>query len=200
MNEIDEIIYSNIDLFIISFNNEIIFHGDDKVFSNYIDTLKKENMIKNHFDKERYTKKIINFYFDKNFINYFIIENIINEKKNMKKFLINLEEKKETLKKYDLDKKNIFNDFSSLMLMEFISTEIDVDCNFANFYYKDTLNKNSKNKFEILIDQIEDDIPPVCESCDFQKMKKFINFLRENVLFKWHAELQRNIFQEYYFN
>jgi hypothetical protein len=200
LDEIYEIINSDIDLFLISFNNEIIFHEGDKIFTDYIDTLKKEIMIKTEFDKEGYTKKIINFYFDKKYIDYFIIENILNETKNSRNYLSNLKEKKEILKEFENNKKYILKDYSSLFLMEFISTEIDLDCIFTNFYYKDVLKKNSNNSFEVLIDKIKDDIYPVCESCDYEKMKKFINFIKENVIFKWHFEEQKNIFDEYYFH
>jgi len=156
-------------------------------------------MIKTEFDKEGYTKKIINFYFGKNYIDYFIIQNLGDEKVK-EKYFKNLEEKKNLIKKFDENKKFIFKDYSSLMLMEFISTEIDLDTICLNFYYKDVLNKDSKNTYEELIAELKDDIPPVCESCDYEKMKKFIAFFKENVIFKWHVEEQKNIFNDYYFS
>lgn len=156
-------------------------------------------MKKTEFDREGYTKKIINFYFGKNFIDYFVIENLRDEK-NKQKYLENFDEKKELIKKYDENKKMIFKDYSALLLMEFISTEIDLDLICNNFYYKDVLNKNSNNTFEVLISKLKDDIPPVCESCDYEKMRKFITFIKENVIFKWHVEEQKNIFNEYYYS
>lgn len=195
--EIDDIIYSNIDLFLVSFNHEIIFHEENPIFTKYIDTLKSDMMIKTEFDAMGYTKKIINFYFSKNFFDYFIIENLKDEEENRRKYLKNFEEKRELIRKFDLDKKFIFKDYSALLLMEFISTEIDLSTICNNFYYRDVLNKNSKNTLSDLIDKLNDDKE---EKTNYEQMKNFITFIKENVIFKWHVEEQRNIFNEYYFN
>jgi hypothetical protein len=200
LGEIKRLILSNINQFCISFTNKIVFHENNDIFVKYIDTLKKEMMIKINFDKAGYSKKMVHDYFGKNYLDYFIIENITDKNDKEELYYKEFLEKRDLIKKFDKDKSFIYKDFSCLFLIELISTEIDIKNIFSNFYYKDTLNTESKFNLYRFIEKLEEDSISVCESCDYEKMKKFVSFVNEAVVFKWHVELQKRIFNEYYYN
>ena len=111
-------------------------------------------MIKTDFDDEDFNQKIANFYFGQNFIDYFIIDNLANKAEMKKNYEENFQAKKELVEKLEHDKKWIYKDYSALLLMEFISTEIDLDSCAYNFYYKDVLNENSKLNFYKFIENM----------------------------------------------
>ncbi len=159
-------------------------------------------MIKINFDNNGYSKKIINDFFSKNYLDYFILEKISNENNSEKeKYMKEFEERQKIIKEYEKDKNAIYRDYSCLLLIELISTEIDMKNIFPNFYFKDPLCAKSKFDFYGLINEhLEDDSQDICESCDLDKMENFISFYNESVVFKWNLELQKRIFNEYYFH
>lgn len=160
----------------------------------------RENMIKNNFDKEGFSKKIVNFHFGKNYIDYFIIENLRKDIERNEHFLNFSKNKDELIQNIIREKSNIYKDFSALILMEFISTEIDLKNISLNFYYKDLLSVNQKHDFgKFIFNLEEEDINLLCETYDFEKIKKFISFIQENIIFKWHLQEQSRIFNDYYY-
>jgi hypothetical protein len=203
LNEIKDLINKIIDDFSLSFFSErVVFYENNKIFRRYLNNLKKELILRTDFDGEGFNLKIANFYFEDNFIDYFIIENLTNKLETTRKsFDENYEEKKEMIKKLELNKNLIYNDYSALLLLEFISTEVELDNSAYNFYYKDVLNDISKLNFYKFIDNIEDEnIQPVCESCEYEAVKKFIFYVSENIIFKWNFYEKKRIFNEYYFS
>ena len=181
------------------FKERFIFHENNKIFKRYIENLKKELIFKTDFDDEGFNLKIANFFFEENFIDYFIIDNLTN-KERKKAFEENFEEKKELIKKLEQNKNFIYEDYSALLLMEFISTEVDLDNIILNFYYKDVLNDTSKLNFYEFIKNLEDHNNQLdCESLKYETLEKFITYISENVIFNWHFHEKKRIFNEYYF-
>lgn len=159
-------------------------------------------MIKLNFDNNGYSKKIVNDHFSKNYLDYFIIEKISNEKNSEKElYLKEFKERRRIIKEYEKDKNAIYRDYSCLLLIELISTEIDMKNIFPNFYYKDPLcNKSKFDLYDLIEKYLEDDSQNICESCDLNKMENFVSFYNESVIFKWNLELQKRIFNDYYFH
>lgn len=201
LEDIKKLFLSNIDKFCISFTNKVVFHENNEIFIKYINKIKKEVMIKINFDNNGYSKKIVNDHFSKNFLDYFIIEKISNDKETEKQsFIKEFKERRKIIKEYEKDKNAIYKDFSCLLFIELISTEIDMKNIFPNFYYKDPLcNKSKFDMYELIDKYLEDDSLNICESCDLIKMENFISFYNESIVFKWNLELQKRIFNEYYF-
>jgi len=203
LEDIKKLILSNINKFCISFTNKVVFHEKNEIFVKYINKLKKEVMIKINFDNNGFSKKIINDYFSKNFLDYFVIEKIANmdntEEENV--YIKEFKEIRNIIKEYEKDKNAIYKDFSCLLLIELLSTEIDLKNIFTNFNYKDPLSLESKFDLYSLIEKyLEDDSQNICESCDMQKMQNFVTFYNESIVFKWNMELQKRVFNEYYFD
>ncbi len=195
-------IISNIDKFCISFTNKVVFYEKNPFFIKYINLIKKEVMIKVNFDYNGYSKKINNDYFSKNLLDYFLIEKIANESNTEKEiFMREFIQREDLMNEYEKNKNAIYKDYSCLLLIEFLSTEIDMKKIFTNFFYKDPLNKESKFDLYNLIEKfLEDDSHDVCESCDINKMQNFITFYNESIAFKWNLELQKRIFNEYFYD
>ena len=202
LEDIKKLILSNINKFCTSFTNKVVFHENNEIFVKYINKIKKEVMIKINFDNNGYSKKIINDHFSKSYLEYFIIEKISDEKNSEKEMYVKeLKDRRKIIKEYEKDKNAIYKDYSCLLIIELISTEIDMKNIFPNFYYKDPLCNKSKIDLYDLIDKyLEDDSQNICESCDLQKMENFISFYNESVVFKWNLELQKRLFNEYYYH
>lgn len=199
VEDIKNFILDNIYKFCISFTNKVVFHEKHPIFVKYINKIKKEIMIKTNFDQAGYSKKMVNEYFSKSYFDFFLIENISENNLIEERFKKIFEDRKTLIKEYDSDKKIIYKDYSCTLLIELISTEIDLRSIFSNFYYKDPLNNQVKFELYSLMEKLEDDSQVICESSDLDKMKKFVSFVNEIVIFKWHLELQKKIFNDYYY-
>lgn len=203
LEDIKKLILLNINKFCISFTNKVVFHEKSEIFIKYINKLKKDIMIKINFDNNGFSKKIINDYFSKSLLDYFVIEKIagLDNSDEEKVYIKEFKEIRNIIKDYEKDKNAIYRDFSCLLLIELLSTEIDLKNIFTNFNYKDPLSLDSKFDLYTLIEKyLEDDSQNICESCDLQKMQNFVTFYIESIVFKWNMELQKRIFNEYYFD
>lgn len=197
---IKNLILDNLDEFCISFTDKIVFHEKNEIFNKYINKLKNEAMIKLFFDNEGHTKNIVNDYFSKDIMDFFIIENLADKEYMKKNFIEEMKKKNKLLLNFHTKNNAVFENISCLLLLELISTEIDTDNVFSNFRYKDPLSNESKFDLYNLLEKLEDDNLTVCESCDFEKMKNFVSFVNESIFLKWNTELQKRTFNEYFYN
>ena len=194
------IILDNLDEFCISFTDKIVFHEKNEIFNKYINKLKNEAMIKLFFDNEGHTKNIVNDYFSKDIMDFFIIENLADKENTKKKFMDENQKKNKLLLNFQTKNNAVFENISCLLFLELISTEIDIDNVISNFRYKDPLSNESKFDLYNLLEKLEDDNLTVCESCNFEKMKNFVSFVNESIFLKWNTELQKRTFNEYFYN
>ena len=197
---IKNLILDNLDEFCISFTDKIVFHEKNEIFNKYINKLKNEAMIKLFFDNEGHTKNIVNDYFSKDIMDFFIIENLADKENTKKKFMDENQKKNKLLLNFQTKNNAVFENISCLLFLELISTEIDIDNVISNFRYKDPLSNESKFDLYNLLEKLEDDNLTVCESCNFEKMKNFVSFVNESIFLKWNTELQKRTFNEYFYN
>lgn len=198
MEDIRSFILDNLNKFCVSFTSKETFHEKHPLLVKYINKIQKEIMIKINFDEAGYSKKIVNQFFPESYLNFFLIENISDKDSMERQMKKNYEDKKAFIKEYDIDKNAIYRDYSCLLLIELISTDIELKYLFTNFFYKDPLSQENKFDLYNLMEKLEDDDQVICESSNLQKMEKFVSFVNEVVDFKWHLELQKNLFNEYY--